>query len=69
MKLTQTPESNLGGQKPKGKNNSTLKSGKRRPQTKKKKEEEEGRRKKEEEEEEKYCTNEGTNYKHRSPNK
>ena len=48
MKLTQTPESNLGGQKPKGKNNSTLKSGKRRPQTKKKKEEEEGRRKKEE---------------------
>ena len=47
-KLTQTPESNLGGQKPKGKNNSTLKSGKRRPQPKKKKEEEEGRRKKEE---------------------
>ena len=60
MKLTQTKGPTLG-QKPKGRKNSTLKPGKRRPQTKKKKEEEEGRRKKEEEEEEKYCTNEGTN--------
>ena len=32
-KLTQTRGPTLGGQKPKGRNNSTLKSGKRRPQT------------------------------------
>ena len=31
--LTQTTGPNLGGQKPKGRKNSTLKSGKRRPQT------------------------------------
>ena len=31
-KLTQTTEPNLGGQKPKGRKNSTLKPGKRRPQ-------------------------------------
>ena len=33
MKLTQTTGQNLGGQKPKGTKNSTLKPGKRRPQT------------------------------------
>ena len=33
MKLTQTTGPNLGGQKPKGTKNSTLKPGKRRPQT------------------------------------
>ena len=33
MKLTQTTGPNLGGQKPKGRKNSTLKPGKRRPQT------------------------------------
>ena len=33
MKLTQTIEPTLGGQKPKGRKNSTLKPGKRRPQT------------------------------------
>jgi len=32
-KLTQTTGSNLGGQKPKGRKNSTLKPGKKRPQT------------------------------------
>ena len=32
-KLTQTTGSNLGGQKPKGRKNSNLKPGKRRPQT------------------------------------
>ena len=32
-KLTQTTGPNLGGQKPKGRKNSTLKPGKRRPQT------------------------------------
>ena len=32
-KLTQTTGPTLGGQKPKGRKNSTLKSGKRRPQT------------------------------------
>ena len=32
-KLTQTTEPTLGGQKPKGRNNSTLKPWKRRPQT------------------------------------
>ena len=34
MKLTQTTGPTLGGQKPKGRNNLTLKPGKRRPQTK-----------------------------------
>ena len=33
MKLTQTTGPILGGEKPKGRNNSTLKPGKRRPQT------------------------------------
>ena len=33
MKLTQTSGPTLGGQQPKGRKNSTLKSGKRRPQT------------------------------------
>ena len=33
MKLTQTTGPTLGGQKPKGRKNSTLKPGKRRPQT------------------------------------
>ena len=33
MKLTQTTGPTLGGQKPKGRKNSTLKTGKRRPQT------------------------------------
>ena len=33
MKLTRTTEPTLGGQKPKGRKNSTLKPGKRRPQT------------------------------------
>ena len=33
MKLTQTIGPTLGGQKPKGKNNSTLNPGKKRPQT------------------------------------
>ena len=32
-KLTQTTGPNLGGQRPKGRENSTLKPGKRRPQT------------------------------------
>ena len=32
-KLTQTTGPTLGGQKPKGRNNSTLKTGERRPQT------------------------------------
>ena len=34
-KLTQTTGPTLGGQKPKGRKNSTLKAGKRRPQTQK----------------------------------
>ena len=34
MKLTQTTGPTLGGQKPKGRNNLTLKPGKKRPQTK-----------------------------------
>ena len=46
MKLTETAGPSLGGQKPKGRKNSNLKSGKRRPQTEKA---------------EKYYTNEGTN--------
>jgi len=33
MKFTETTEPTLGGHKPKGRNNSTLKPGKRRPQT------------------------------------
>ena len=33
MKLTQTIHPTLGGQKPKGRKNSTFKPGKRRPQT------------------------------------
>ena len=33
MKLTQTTRPTLGGQKPKGRKNSTLKADKRRPQT------------------------------------
>ena len=33
LKLTQTTGPTLGGQKPKGRKNSTLKPGKRRPQT------------------------------------
>ena len=45
MKLTQTTGPTLRGQKPKGRNNSTLKPGKRRPQTQlvKKKKERKGR--------------------------
>ena len=35
MKLMQTTGPNLGGQKPKGRKNSTLKTGKMRPQTQK----------------------------------
>ena len=52
-KLTQTTGPILGGQKPKGRKNSTLKPGKRRPQTHK--------LKKNNEKAEKYYTNEGTN--------
>ena len=52
-KLTQTTGPNLGGQKPKGRKNSTLKPGKRRPQTLKVK--------KNHDKAEKYYTNEGTN--------
>ena len=33
MKLTQSTGTTLGGQKPKGRHNSTMKPGKRRPQT------------------------------------
>ena len=54
MKLTQTTGPNLGGKKPKRRKISNLKPGKRRPQTEKP---------------EKYYTNEGTNKKHRNPNK
>ena len=54
MKLTHNTGPILGGHKPKGSKNSTLKPGKRRPQTEKP---------------EKYYTNEGTNKKHRNPNK
>ena len=50
--LTQTTGPNLEGQKPEGRKNSTLKSGKRRPQTKSYKHNEKA---------EKYYTNEGTN--------
>ena len=54
MKLTQTTGPTLGGQKPKLRKNSTLKPGKRRPQT-------QYIKKKKNEKAEKYCTNEGTN--------
>ena len=54
MKLIQTTGSILGGQKQKGRRNSTLKPWKRRPQTKQVK-------KKKSEKVEKYCTTEGTN--------
>ena len=53
MKLTQTTWLTLGGQKPKGRKNSALKPGKRRPQTQKVK--------KNNEKAEKYYINEGTN--------
>ena len=53
MKLTETTGPTLGGQKPKRRKNSTLKPGKRRPQTQSVK--------KKNEKEEKYYTNEGTN--------
>ena len=51
MKFTQTTGPTLGGQKPKGRKNSTLKPGKRRPQTQQVK-------KKNNEKAEKYYTNE-----------
>ena len=54
MMLTQTTEPTLRGQKPKGRKDSVLKPGKRRPQTQKVK-------KKKKKEAEKYYTNEGTN--------
>ena len=63
MKLTQTTGPILGGQKPKGRKNSTffkeriqlsLKPGKRRTQTL-------NLKKKRKEKAEKYCTNKGTN--------
>ena len=53
MKLTQTTGPTLGGKKPKGRKSSTLKPGKRRPQTQ--------YIKKKNEKAEKYYTNEGTN--------
>ena len=61
-KLAQTPGPTLGGQKSKGRNISTLKTGKRRPQTQLVK-------KQFFKKAEIYYTNEGTNQKHRSPNK
>ena len=54
MKLTQTTGPTLGGQKPKGRKNSTLNPGKRRPQT-------QSLKKKNNEKAEKCCTNERTN--------
>ena len=54
MKFTQNTGPTLGGKKPKGRKNSTLKPGKRRPQT-------QSVLKKNNEEAEKYYTNEGTN--------
>ena len=51
MKLTHTTGPILGGQKPQGRNNSTLKPGKRRPQ--------QNKLKKNYEKAEKYYTNEG----------
>jgi len=53
MKLTQTTGPTLGGKKPKGRKNSTLKHGKKRPQTQD--------LKKKNEKAEKYCKIEGTN--------
>ena len=53
-KLTQTTGPTFEGQKPKGRKNSTLKPGKRRPQT-------QSLKKKNNEKAEKYYTNEGTN--------
>ena len=53
MKLTQTTGPTLGGKKPKGRKNSTLKPGKKRPQTQD--------LKKKNEKAEKYCKIEGTN--------
>ena len=49
MEFTQTTGSTLGGQKPKGRKNSTLKPGKRRPQAQ--------GLKNNNEKVEKYCTN------------
>ena len=69
-KLKQTTGATLGGQRPKGRKKSTffkeriqfsLKPGKRRPQTQ--------LLKKKKEKAEKFCTSEGANWKHRSPNK
>ena len=57
MKLTKTTELTLGGQKSRGRKNSTLKTGKRRPQTQVKKNNEKV---------EKYYTNKETNQKHTS---
>ena len=54
-KLTQTTGPTLGGQKPKGRENLTLKPGKRRPQKQLVK------KKKKNEKAEKYYSNEGTN--------
>ena len=54
MKLTQTPGPTLGGQKPKGRNNSALKPGKSRAQII-------SLKKKRKEKAEKYYTNEETN--------
>ena len=56
MKLTLTTRPTLGGQKPKGRKNSTLKPGKRRPETQQVK-----KKKKRKEKAEKYYTNEGGN--------
>ena len=54
-KLTQTTgPANLGGQKPKGRKNSTLKPGNKRPQTPQV-------NNNNNEKAEKYCSNEGTN--------
>ena len=70
IKLTQATGPTLGGQKPKERKNSTffkernqlsLKPEKKRPQTQ--------YLRKNNEKAEKYCTNEGTNWKHGSPNK
>ena len=55
MKLTQTTGPTVRGQKPKGRKNSALKPGKRRPQTQL------AKKKKKKEKAEKYYTNEGTN--------
>ena len=58
--LTQTTGQTLGGQETKGRENSSLKLGKGDLKHSKLKRKEKA---------EKYCTNEGTNQKHRSPNK